>query len=963
MATYETTSDAHSGNVNNGSFYTGSAANLLVVAEVTETSKRIAGAVFDVDIPTDTDDIEVLTATVTLKTDEASPADKYDDISCDIYLERAWRDSFADWRCRSFPAAWSALNATTINGAISESAMSLLLTSPTGWPTSDFYATLRVDTASCEVIRCTSLSGSTVTIAERGCFGTTAIAHPDLAAIQVFNDDVFGRLRSANPQRRTTASTNWQFQDAGSNAERSSGSIVAAVQEVVDLAVADGTAVERLCVLFLPEHTQASGDDKDGSFWSLDATDPDAEPPELNLTWQVVGGGPALTGDVTGQATVEGTLSLDTDISGDLTGAGTVDGALSAERALVGDVQGAGLIAAVRVFSVGDSWALLSTHHGGSQTAYGEAIGDSYTPLGVLRDRLAARGLAIPAVERYAVAGSTSADWAAQDNTLLLDALAGSDLPPVVLLSLGANDLAVDYGDVYDLADHPSWAPAVAAIDAAIRSLLDDLIAARPDIQILFPSYSNWAIGDIFSIPIPCQNFLANAFTATDLADVTEQNINEICQDYLQPVYDDIGVDYAANVRIWDMWQALPLEPGGERWRGTDYDLVVNCIHLNEDGFAAWWDVMLDDLAAEQALFFADPRLHNLSIDPAWTGDLTGAATTEGVLAALRALTGDVTGAATVEGVLTSAGLLVGASDGTATVEGVLVAARQLVGAVSGQATVEGDVTIQADVTLVGDVVGAATAEGTLVALRALLGAAAGAATVDGLLTAAGLLLGDVAGQASAEGALSAIRLIAGQVSGTATVEGALISSPLLSGDVTGQATVEGVLIALRALTGAVSGVATTEGALTGSAEITGDVTGQASAEGALSAIRLILGDVAGTADAAGVLTAILDLTGDVTGAGAAEASLTAARALIGSVTGAATIEGTVTTEQAQVLLSGAVDGLAVAEAEAIATRALTGDLTGTGVAAAALTVVDRDLHIRSARILAPRPRGRLLPP
>jgi len=706
------------------------------------------------------------------------------------------------------------------------------------------------------------------------------------------------------------------------------------------------------------EGTAEAGDDGKAMDWAAREHATYSQP-WLVLDWDEGG----LVGDPGGTATVEGSLALDTDIAGDVTGAATAEGALSAERAMAGEVAGRGLVAAVRAFSVGDSWALLSTHHGGSSNIYGEAVGESYSALGVLRDRLDTRGVSIPAVERYAVAGSTSADWAAQDNSDLLAALAASDLAPVVVLSLGANDLAVDYGDVYDLADHGSWATAMSAIDTAIRSVLDDIIAARADVQILLPSYSNWAVGDIFSIPIPCQNFLANAFTASALEDVTEQNINELCQDYLQPVYDDIAADYSANVRVWAMWQALPMEPGGQRWRGTDYDLVINCIHLNAAGFAAWWDVILDDLAADSAAFFADPRLHNLSIDPAWTGEATGSATAEGVLGALRALTGDVSGSGTVDGTLAAARALAGATDGAATLEGTLGAARALVGDVIGSGTPEGDLTVAADVTLTGEATGAASAEGALVALRSLLGAADGQADALGVLSAAGLLVGSPTGSATPEGALSAMRLIAGQVAGSATVTGDLSTSPLLSGDATGTAAVEGLLIALRSLAGSVSGMADTAGALTGSAEITGDVVGTGTAEGALSALRRILGDVSGQADVSGALSAILDVVGDVSGAGAAEGLLAAARALIGTATGAASVEGAVTTETAQVLLSGAVDGLAAAEAEAIATRALSGDVAGSAAPVGSLTVVDRDLHIRRAHILAPRHRGRLLPP
>lgn len=529
MGTYNAASDGHSANLDDGSFFSTTGNNVLCVSETTESAKRMPWFGFAVDIPTDTvDDVIVTAGTLTLKTDETTPTDKYDDISCDIFAERAWRSGFEDWQLRYLPSSYQGKGETTVhadNPLSDANDLSFKISGTAGWPTSNFFALLEVGTSAWEIVRCTSLDGGTgvITIASggRGQFGSTAQAHAAGAAVRIFNADIFERMRSTQPQRRTTENTNWQFTEAGNNTERTSPSLVDEIQEVVDLALSKGTAVQRLGLMLRPEHTQSSGDDKDGSFWSLEASDPDAVEAYLTLTWVevlfveastatvTVGAEGTLTVDAlpleasTATVTVgaEGTLTVPSggvDLTGDATLTVGAEGTLTVEAlpleastatvtvgadatpTILAELPARSVTVTVGATSGGIVDENLEGHAGIALQPVAElfVLGDSWAflsgmvnderqaPISLFREKLHERGLTTTFPRGYAVSGTTAQNWA--DIRLaacgILDELETTASPNVlVFMTLGANDNQIYgnsagwNGDYWTLDDLPAW--------------------------------------------------------------------------------------------------------------------------------------------------------------------------------------------------------------------------------------------------------------------------------------------------------------------------------------------------------------------------------------------------------------------------------------------------------------------------------------------------------------------------
>lgn len=188
-------------------------------------------------------------------------------------------------------------------------------------------------------------------------------------------------------------------------------------------------------------------------------------------------------------------------------------------------------------------------------------------------------------VWQTSIPGTTAEFWANNELGALdvvADWIALDPTRPVVYISLSGNDLLQQY---------PAEGMAVfTGIEADLRTIVETLIAARPDVRILFAGYDivNFGRSDF------CQSVAQTIFGTTVPADINPLFLQlgdiqaTLEADYSQVLYTD----------IWGTLQGHPGEPDITSWSpefwmpGDEND----CIHLNEWGYRRFIDAMFDQL-------------------------------------------------------------------------------------------------------------------------------------------------------------------------------------------------------------------------------------------------------------------------------------------------------------------------------------------------------------------------------
>ncbi len=207
-----------------------------------------------------------------------------------------------------------------------------------------------------------------------------------------------------------------------------------------------------------------------------------------------------------------------------------------------------------KVFVIGDSWAY--------------ALADP------LNNQMANHGHANYHVYNFALAGTTADAYAnnvggALDLTLTL--LVAMPTIEVVFISLGGNDLWTMY---------PSLGDGVfSEIEADLRYLVDRILAARPDVQILFAGY------DVLKFDKSdfCLLFAYNCFGRIFPWEVTPLFI-EVGNAQQRIAHDYSSVTY---LNLWGTGQGTPGSPDITKWSPSSYVASgdEDCLHLSDYGY------------------------------------------------------------------------------------------------------------------------------------------------------------------------------------------------------------------------------------------------------------------------------------------------------------------------------------------------------------------------------------------
>lgn len=183
------------------------------------------------------------------------------------------------------------------------------------------------------------------------------------------------------------------------------------------------------------------------------------------------------------------------------------------------------------------------------------------------------------------IPGSTAALWA--DNTggildIIKQVIAISPPQPVLYISLGGNDLLTGYASqgeaIYD------------QIDADLRTIVAEVVSVRSDVRIIFAAYDILKMDKSLFCLVSAQTFLGS-FLPWDVNPLffrLGQIQAAIAAEYPQVVY--------ANV--WGALQGNPGAPNPFIWSPGQYfpDDELDCVHLNDAGYAVFIDAVLDKL-------------------------------------------------------------------------------------------------------------------------------------------------------------------------------------------------------------------------------------------------------------------------------------------------------------------------------------------------------------------------------
>lgn len=188
-------------------------------------------------------------------------------------------------------------------------------------------------------------------------------------------------------------------------------------------------------------------------------------------------------------------------------------------------------------------------------------------------------------VLQTSIPGSTAALWA--DNTggildIIKQVIAISPPQPVLYISLGGNDLLTGYASqgeaIYD------------QIDADLRTIVTEVVSVRSDVRIIFAAYDILKMDKSLFCLVSAQTFLGS-FLPWDVNPLffrLGQIQASIAAEYPQVVY--------ANV--WGALQGNPGAPNPFIWSPGQYfpDDELDCVHLNDPGYAVFIDAVLDKL-------------------------------------------------------------------------------------------------------------------------------------------------------------------------------------------------------------------------------------------------------------------------------------------------------------------------------------------------------------------------------
>ncbi|MEQ9498418.1 MAG: GDSL-type esterase/lipase family protein [Deltaproteobacteria bacterium] len=214
--------------------------------------------------------------------------------------------------------------------------------------------------------------------------------------------------------------------------------------------------------------------------------------------------------------------------------------------------------------------------------AFGDSWGNQSWP--DLQAALSAAGYPTLSVANHAIDGTTALEYATTQSGMITSALQLNPDAEWIYLSIGGNDLFNHY-----MAGNPGTS--VAANDANMRTMLDQIFTERPDIRVVQFGYER-------------TNFVQSAACMTQAeqffgAGITQAQINQINETELGTVYSAMEASYP-NYTYIPLWGTLQAAAGAPVTQNdpTPVQYMADCFHLVSTGYrivhdevvANYWD-------------------------------------------------------------------------------------------------------------------------------------------------------------------------------------------------------------------------------------------------------------------------------------------------------------------------------------------------------------------------------------